>query len=61
MPHETNLFTEEAGYGFKKYSDFESQRNLCDRMGTICMAVVQEAEKTWSLRENVQLGTDFFV
>lgn len=55
MPHETNLFTEETGYEFTKYGNLTTQRNLCDRMGAICVGIVQEGENSWSLRENVQL------
>ena len=55
MPHETNLFTEETGYNFRKYGKLADQKLLCERMGSVCTAVVQEDENSWSLRENVQL------
>ena len=55
MPHETNLFTEETGYEFTKYGNLSSQMALCDKMGTVCVGVVQESDTSWSLRENVQL------
>ena len=55
MPHETNLFTEETGHEYNKYGNLTSQMALCDKMGTVCVGVVQEAKNSWSLRENVQL------
>ena len=55
MPHETALLKQETGIEYLKLADFQVQKQLCDFMGPTCVAIVQETEDLYSLRESYQL------
>ena len=55
MPHETALLKQETGIEYEKMADFQVQKQLCDFMGPTCVAIVQETEDFFSLRESYQL------
>ena len=55
MPHETALLKQETGVDYEKMGPFDSQKKLCDLMGPTCVAIVQESDQLFSLRESYQL------
>ena len=55
MPHETGMFKQETGVDYIKVANYDVQKKVCDLMGPTCVAIVQESDDLFSLRESYQL------
>ena len=55
MPHETGMFKQEMGVDYVKVANYDIQKKVCDLMGPTCLAIVQESDDLFSLRESYQL------